>query len=974
MRVIKALSYSSKGKRTNQCALYLLTIFFIICFMSADGISETIKANYSFDYPKIEKVQIDGLLYDRIVMSDAPNSGVVGHPALPGYGAYILIPYGSDIEDIEIITGEKTYIGDGYSVEPMDRTYILSSSSDLPPVYRDEAIYSLTKAIPEKKAETIDVQYLHGYKILVLKIRPVEYIPASGALSLFREISVNITTKSSTESFPPLRNITLDRSEVAGLIDNPSDISTYDLATKTGSRSYDMLIITSSSLVDAFTPLKDYHDSTGVLTEIHTLTQIGSGDSHSIREYIKQEYLNNGIQYVLLGGDDDLIPSLKCYVLSWLASVPGAVEELSMPSEFYFSCLDGTFNYDNDSRWGEPTDGEGGGDVDFFPEVHVGRVAADSPGEVTNYVNKAISYMSGQNLHMDKILLAGEQLRFGGLGEYGGYAMDEMDGYSDSHGFLTYGFSDDVYNIDKLYDVLIHPNNYWPGSAIISLINSGYHIVDHLGHSGPGYAMRTDTSMLRYQLSNTDYCFIYAEGCSAGQFDLTDCWGEYVTTKLSTGGFGCIANSRLGLGSRSTAHPVHVFDREFWDAIYSADEAKPQIGRAISDARADHGYHIDDPGIRWTLYELTLFGDPAISIKPVSSLAISFPDGFPDMIPPYTDVPINVNVMGIGEGVPVSESGLLHYSVDGGEMESMPILEVAAGACEAALPPLPCGASIEFCVSFEESGGERIYAPALDSLIKISPYSDSLVIFQDDFESDLGWTISGGLWQRGIPTGQGGMEIQYPVPDPTEGCVGPNVFGYNLYGDYENDLPAVHITSPIIDCSGRNNVHLKFCRWLGVEQPLYDTARIMVSNDGVNWTQVWINYATIGDLEWEHLEYDISEIADDQQNVFVRWIMGPTDGGLRLAGWNIDDVRIVSYECVAHICGDANSDETVNVSDAVHIINYVFVGGNPPDPMEAGDTNCDSTCNVSDALWIINYVFVGGHDPCDTDGDFVPDC
>jgi hypothetical protein len=75
-----------------------------------------------------------------------------------------------------------------------------------------------------------------------------------------------------------------------------------------------------------------------------------------------------------------------------------------------------------------------------------------------------------------------------------------------------------------------------------------------------------------------------------------------------------------------------------------------------------------------------------------------------------------------------------------------------------------------------------------------------------------------------------------------------------------------------------------------------------------------------------------------------------------------------------YTCGDANSDEMVNVSDAVSTINYVFVGGDPPDPMEAADCNCDGTCNVSDAVWIINYVFMGGNKPCDTDNDGFPDC
>jgi len=75
-----------------------------------------------------------------------------------------------------------------------------------------------------------------------------------------------------------------------------------------------------------------------------------------------------------------------------------------------------------------------------------------------------------------------------------------------------------------------------------------------------------------------------------------------------------------------------------------------------------------------------------------------------------------------------------------------------------------------------------------------------------------------------------------------------------------------------------------------------------------------------------------------------------------------------------YICGDASADQEVNVSDAVYIINYVFVSGNPPQPMEAGDTNCDATVNVSDAVWIINYIFVGGNDPCDITGDKIPDC
>jgi uncharacterized protein (TIGR02145 family) len=40
-----------------------------------------------------------------------------------------------------------------------------------------------------------------------------------------------------------------------------------------------------------------------------------------------------------------------------------------------------------------------------------------------------------------------------------------------------------------------------------------------------------------------------------------------------------------------------------------------------------------------------------------------------------------------------------------------------------------------------------------------------------------------------------------------------------------------------------------------------------------------------------------------------------------------------------YVCGDANSDGTLNVSDAVYIVNHVFIGGPAPD-----STCCDSDC------------------------------
>ncbi|OPX25433.1 MAG: hypothetical protein B1H05_03850 [Candidatus Cloacimonas sp. 4484_140] len=148
-------------------------------------------------------------------------------------------------------------------------------------------------------------------------------------------------------------------------------------------------------------------------------------------------------------------------------------------------------------------------------------------------------------------------------------------------------------------------------------------------------------------------------------------------------------------------------------------------------------------------------------------------------------------------------------------------------------------------------------------------------------------------WAFGQPTGGGG---QHGGPDPTTGYTGDNVLGYNLYGDYPNNLSETNLTSTAIDCSDMFGITLKFWRWLGVEQPAYDHAYVRISTDGTNWYTIWENSETIEDYAWTQMELDISDYADDQSEVYLRWVMGETDGGWTYCGWNIDDIEIFAYD------------------------------------------------------------------------------
>lgn len=65
-------------------------------------------------------------------------------------------------------------------------------------------------------------------------------------------------------------------------------------------------------------------------------------------------------------------------------------------------------------------------------------------------------------------------------------------------------------------------------------------------------------------------------------------------------------------------------------------------------------------------------------------------------------------------------------------------------------------------------------------------------------------------------------------------------------------------------------------------------------------------------------------------------------------------------------CGNANGDASVNVSDAVFIIGYIFVGGMAPVPvLSCGNANGDTGVNISDVVYIINFVFINGNAPGD---------
>jgi hypothetical protein len=62
--------------------------------------------------------------------------------------------------------------------------------------------------------------------------------------------------------------------------------------------------------------------------------------------------------------------------------------------------------------------------------------------------------------------------------------------------------------------------------------------------------------------------------------------------------------------------------------------------------------------------------------------------------------------------------------------------------------------------------------------------------------------------------------------------------------------------------------------------------------------------------------------------------------------------------------GDCTGDEVVDAGDVVSLVNYLFIGGPAPYPIQSADVNCDGEINSSDVVYLINYLFISGPPPC----------
>ncbi|NQT39201.1 MAG: proprotein convertase P-domain-containing protein, partial [Planctomycetes bacterium] len=482
----------------------------------------------------------------------------------------------------------------------------------------DEWTEVVSTSFPDAEAASFSNYSMAGYQIGSLRVFPVEYDAATDTLTYHSEVSINVTVSAvATDGTVDVRDVEGDRDRVARLVDNPDALDFYTVTT-TGDPSdpaapgdaepaitalpggnYEYVVITSAALADTFQDLVDQKTSRGLSAGIVTTEYVSAnytgtenGDlADKIRHFISDAYANWGTEWVLLGGDTEIIPVRGVY------AAVGSTVDNALPTDMYYACLDGTWNGDGDGLWGEANDGTGGGDIDLAPEVYIGRAPVSNATEAFNFVAKTVRYETTTHANVDTAVWLGESLDASTFGSYSGIPIRDQS-------------LPDDWNVVEMYDSA----GGWTAGDLLNQLNASPNIVNHLGHANETYNARLYNSNVA-ALSNEDPFFMYSQGCMSGSLDTHNISiaEQYVVD--DHGAFGVVMNSRYGWYMPGTTPSAsHYYANEFWDAVFN--EGLTSLGQANQDSKDDNMFRVGTTGsYRWITFETNLFGDPETAIQ-----------------------------------------------------------------------------------------------------------------------------------------------------------------------------------------------------------------------------------------------------------------------------------------------------------------------------------------------------------------------
>ena len=647
----------------NVTVLLIFTLFIIptnaVILQQHQASPQTVTLTYNFNTPILNTIQVLNKTFTRIEIENLPFSNPLGKPVIPQKLVCILLPSQQEITTIDV-KSLNTHIRTDTSLTNIKLGSIsqrLTQSNKQSQEYYQTLSYNESQYYPTNNYNNIGIQYKNGFPILYLILYPVQYLQSENKIKYATQMKITIETKSTPKTSPLYKS--QFSSEITGLVDNPETVYSYQTSNtlsdhqNTPYNDYDYVIITTEELRNTshqylytFEDLIDLRTNQGLSCAIKTVEEIedeyfGVDVQEKIRNYIKFAYIQYNTQWILLGGDVEKVP-IRC-----LYDVDGQeTDEKQVPSDVYYQCLDGTYNYDGDEHWGEEFDGINGGRIDLSAEVYIGRAPIDDEQDLSAFVEKTIVYENSvweEDDYLKNVLSVGEEL-WSGPGGYGAGYVERCIDFCTDYNQETYGIPSDQYTITELYE----RDTIWNDDDVITNINEGIALINHVGHGNSVSAMKLSSIELE-ELDNTGkYSLFYTQACHAGQLDKQDeCFAEKWVNIPKKGGFAAIMNTGYGYGSAENYDGAdNRYAREFYDALFSPNEQISKIGKANQDSKEDNIWHITDENMFHGYYDTTLFGDPYVSIKGAEEAAADF-----NWSPEYPTTGKMIRFYDVSEGV-----------------------------------------------------------------------------------------------------------------------------------------------------------------------------------------------------------------------------------------------------------------------------------------------------------------------------------
>jgi len=375
------------------------------------------------------------------------------------------------------------------------------------------------------------------------------------------------------------------------------------------------LIVTSDELAPIFQTLADWKTASGVPAVVRTLSfirdqyPVAVDDPERVRLFLRDAYSRWSTRWVLLGGDTEILPAR-------IANMEFLTDEF-IPTDLYYSCLDGNWNADGDSLFGEGFRGEGyaGDEADLLPEVWVGRAPVVTPTDAEIFVRKTLTYETTpvadymENMLIFAQVLTPEHWTPGQPVQLDGAQIVELD---------QMPILDAVPNmhVARLYQN--HTNPAWrPGAlhetraAVYDSLQLGYNIVMHVGHGYREVMSCGDDNLTNpdmHALTNGDRLMnFYAIDCTSNAVDFASI-GEALMRCPTGGAVTNIGSTRLDYPKFSRG-----FQREYFRVLF--EDSVTAVGEAQGRAKLPYvGVSQSDGFGRISQLELLLLGDPELRI------------------------------------------------------------------------------------------------------------------------------------------------------------------------------------------------------------------------------------------------------------------------------------------------------------------------------------------------------------------------